>query len=91
MSLPLFLNEILTLRRIYHLRARYVCAPCIDCYSSLLTPALAIAIAYLSFWQRDEICLSHYELIDEEVQKEQISRLKVLAGHFMWGEMLLLL
>ncbi|CAN0441930.1 unnamed protein product [Pylaiella littoralis] len=35
--------------------------------------------------QEDEICLSNYKLIDEAVQEKQISRLKVLAGHFIWG------
>ncbi|CAM9676137.1 unnamed protein product [Scytosiphon promiscuus] len=32
-----------------------------------------------------EVCLSHYQLVDEVKQREQISRLKVLAGHFIWG------
>eukprot|EP00903_Cladosiphon_okamuranus_P015295 g14130.t2 len=33
----------------------------------------------------DDICLKAYELIDEAVQVAYISRLKVIAGHFMWG------
>ncbi|CAM9133356.1 unnamed protein product [Ectocarpus sp. 12 AP-2014] len=32
-----------------------------------------------------EICLAHYQLIDEPVQLELLSRQKVLAGHFLWG------
>ncbi|CAM9624712.1 unnamed protein product [Ectocarpus sp. 4 AP-2014] len=32
-----------------------------------------------------EICLTHYQLIDEPVQLEVLSRQKVLAGHFLWG------
>ncbi|CAM9377067.1 unnamed protein product [Ectocarpus fasciculatus] len=32
-----------------------------------------------------EICLTHYQLIDEPVQLEILSRQKVLAGHFLWG------
>ncbi|CAM9895210.1 unnamed protein product, partial [Hapterophycus canaliculatus] len=28
---------------------------------------------------------SHYQLIDQATQREQISRMKMLAGHFIWG------
>eukprot|EP00752_Nemacystus_decipiens_P011565 g10270.t1 len=35
--------------------------------------------------EEGDICLHDYELINEAVQVEKISHLKVLAGHFMWG------
>ncbi|CAM9368037.1 unnamed protein product [Ascophyllum nodosum] len=31
------------------------------------------------------VCLNHYKLLDEEVQKPYMARQKVLAGHFLWG------
>lgn len=32
------------------------------------------------------VCLKHYELVDEDVQKAYMAHQKVLAGHFLWGE-----
>lgn len=40
--------------------------------------------------QEDKICLDSHELLDEPVQEEIMSRKKVLAGHFIWGELLFL-
>ncbi|CAN0156293.1 unnamed protein product, partial [Laminaria digitata] len=35
--------------------------------------------------QSGKVCLSRYQLLDEEVQREHMANQKVLAGHFLWG------